>query len=173
MLRALVPSGSGRTGHTHSSPGLLTGRSRPDLLTISPPFTRHLVCVCVIPSVCVTPGEYVGGCACVLCHVRLSLAPCTVAHQAPLSMGFPRQEYWSELPFPPQGDFPNPGIKPMSPVSSALADGCFTTEPSGKPMEQEVASVKESIEMTYSNCFWHLSPQSFNSLLWDKGIIGI
>ena len=129
MLRALVPSGSGRTGHTHSSPGLLTGRSGPDLLTISPPFTRHLVCVCVcvIPSVCVTPGEYVGGCACVLCHVRLSLAPCTVAHEAPLSMGFPRQEYWSELPFPPQGDLPHPGSEPASLGSPALAGRFFTT----------------------------------------------
>ena len=43
----------------------------------------------------------------------------TVACQAPLSMGFPRQEYWSGLPFPPPGDLPNPGIKPESPVSSA------------------------------------------------------
>ena len=40
----------------------------------------------------------------------------TVACQAPLSMGFPRQEYWSGLPFPPLGYLPNPGIKPVSPV---------------------------------------------------------
>ena len=40
--------------------------------------------------------------------------PWTIAHQAPLSMGFPRQEYWSELPFPPPGDLPHPGIKPAS-----------------------------------------------------------
>ena len=44
-------------------------------------------------------------------------------------MGFPRQEYWSGLPFPP-GDFPNPGIEPASP---ALVGGVFTTEPPGKP----------------------------------------
>ena len=44
----------------------------------------------------------------------------TVAHQAPLSLGLSRQEYWSGLPFPPPGDLPNPGIKPASPVSSAL-----------------------------------------------------
>ena len=55
--------------------------------------------------------------------------PWTVAHQAPLSLGFPRQEYWSELPFPSPGDLPNPGIKPASP---ALAGGFFTTEPPGK-----------------------------------------
>ena len=54
-----------------------------------------------------------------------SETPWTVAHQAPLSMGFPRQEYWSGLPFPSPEDLPNPGIKPMSP---ALAGGFFTTE---------------------------------------------
>ena len=101
-------------------------------------------------------------CAQLLSCVQFFATSWTRACQAPLSKGFSRQEYWSELPFPPQGDFPDPGIKLMSPVSSALADGFFTTEPSGKPMEQEAASVKESIEMTYSNCFWHLSPQSFN-----------
>ena len=45
-----------------------------------------------------------------------SAIPWTVAHQAPLSMGFPRQEYWSGLPFPSPGDLPNPGIKPLSPA---------------------------------------------------------
>ena len=49
----------------------------------------------------------------------------TVAHQAPLSMGFSRQEYWSGLPFP-SGDLPNPGIKPLSPASPALAAGFLT-----------------------------------------------
>ena len=44
------------------------------------------------------------------------MTPWTVAHQAPLSMGFPRQEYWSVLLFPSPGDFPNPGIKPTSPA---------------------------------------------------------
>ena len=52
--------------------------------------------------------------------------------QAPLSMGFSRQEYWGELPCPPPGDRPNPGIKPMSPASPALAADS-TTVPSGKP----------------------------------------
>ena len=59
--------------------------------------------------------------------------PWTVIQQAPLSMGFPRQEYWSGLPFPPPGDPPNPGIKLMSLVSPSLAGGFFTTEPPGKP----------------------------------------
>ena len=57
------------------------------------------------------------------------VTPWTVAHQAPLSMGFPRQEYWSVLPFPSPGDPPNPGIKVMSP---ALAGGFFTTDSPGK-----------------------------------------
>ena len=48
-------------------------------------------------------------------------------------MGFPRQGYWSRLPFPPPGDFPDPGIEPESLASFALAGGFFTTEPSGKP----------------------------------------
>ena len=56
-----------------------------------------------------------------------------VAHQTPLSLGFPRQEYWSGLPFPPPGDLPNSGIKPESSVSPALAGSFFTTEPPGKP----------------------------------------
>ena len=51
----------------------------------------------------------------------------TVACQAPLSMGFPRQEYRSGLSCPPPGDLPDPGIKPMSHASSALAGGFFTT----------------------------------------------
>ena len=55
--------------------------------------------------------------------------PWTVAHQAPPSMGFPRQGYWSVLPFPSPGDLPDPGIELES---SALAGGFFTTEPPGK-----------------------------------------
>ena len=59
---------------------------------------------------------------CVLCSVvsDSSVTPWTVAHQAPLSVGFSRREYWSGLPFPPPGDLPNPGTEPRSPVSPAL-----------------------------------------------------
>ena len=67
--------------------------------------------------------------ACMLSPVWLFVIPPTVAHQAPLSMGFSRQEYWSGLPFPPSGDLRDPGIKPVSPVSPGLAGGFFTTEP--------------------------------------------
>ena len=65
------------------------------------------------------------------CVVSNSLCPpWTVACQAPLSVGFPRQEYWSGLPLTSPGGLPDPGIVPVSP---ALAGGFFTTEPPGKP----------------------------------------
>ena len=60
-------------------------------------------------------------------RVRLFVTPCTTACQAPLSMGLSRQEYWSGLPFPSPGDLPNPGIKPLSLLSPALAGRFFTT----------------------------------------------
>ena len=52
-------------------------------------------------------------------HVQLCVTPWTVAHQAPLSMEFSRQKYWSGLPHPPPGDLPNPGIEPKSFVLQA------------------------------------------------------
>ena len=60
---------------------------------------------------------------CVLDHVRLFVTPWTVAREAPLSMGFPRHEYWSGLPFPPPGNLPDPGVDPMSPASPTFAGG--------------------------------------------------
>ena len=60
----------------------------------------------------------------------------TITCQASLSMGFSREEYWSGLPCPPPGDLPDPGIKPMSLVSPALAGRLFTTEPLGIPLNQ-------------------------------------
>ena len=65
-----------------------------------------------------------------LSPVQLFLIPWTVATQALLSMEFSRQKYWSELPFYTSGDRPNPGIKAVPLVSSALAGKFFTTEPS-------------------------------------------
>ena len=75
-------------------------------------------------------------CCAVLSHfsrVRLFVTPQTVAHQAPLSIGFSRQECWSGLPSPPPGDLPDPGIEPSSLKSPALAGGFFTTGTPGKP----------------------------------------
>ena len=57
------------------------------------------------------------------------VSPWIVYHQAPLSMGFPRQEYWNGWPFPSPGDLPDPGVELMSP---ALAGKFFTIEPPGK-----------------------------------------
>ena len=65
-------------------------------------------------------------------YIRLFQTICTIALQAPLSMGFSRQESWSGLLCPPPGDLPDPGIKPVSCVS-CLASRHFTTEPLGKP----------------------------------------
>ena len=72
---------------------------------------------------------YVYVCAQLLSSVRLFATSWTIVHQAPLSMEFSRQEYWSGLPFPSLGDIPHPGIEPMCPESLALAGGFFTTEP--------------------------------------------
>ena len=59
--------------------------------------------------------------ACMLSHFRLFVTLWTIANQAPLSMGFSRQEYWSGLPCPPPGDLPNLGIEPSSLTSPELA----------------------------------------------------
>ena len=75
-------------------------------------------CVCVCVCVCVL-GRF--------SHVQPFATPWTVAHQAPLSMGLSRQEYWSGLPCPPPGDLTNPGIKPTSLMFPALAGKFFTT----------------------------------------------
>ena len=75
----------------------------------------------------------VGVCLHTLSHVWFFVTPRTVARQAPLSMGFSRQEYWSGLAFPSQEDLPNPRTELGSPVSPALAGLFFITVPPGKP----------------------------------------
>ena len=69
-------------------------------------------------------------CACSLSRVQVFVTLWTGAHQAPLSMGFFRQEYWSGLPFPPPGDIPDPGIEPRSPAPQADS---LLTELQGNP----------------------------------------
>ena len=76
-------------------------------------------------------------------RVRLFVSPWTVAHQAPLSMRFSRQEYWSGLSGPPPGGVPDPGIEPVSPVSPALAGGFFTTDPPGNLQSRAGACIKQ------------------------------
>ena len=86
---------------------------------------------------CMGPSfSYTWACVCVLSHfscVRLFVTPRTVAHQASLSMGFSRQEYWSGLPCPSPGALLNPSTKPMSLASPALAGGFFTTSATRLP----------------------------------------
>ena len=79
------------------------------------------VCVCVCVRACAQARSQL------LSHVRSFRTPWSVAQQAPLSMEFSRQEYWSGLTFPPPEDLPHPGFEPQSLVSPALAGGFFTT----------------------------------------------
>ena len=79
-----------------------------------------------------TPQSYFKDCGGDFTKLRLTpVTPWIAVYQAPLSMGFPGQEYCSELPFPSPGDILNPEIKPESP---ALAGGFITTESPGKPL---------------------------------------
>ena len=72
-------------------------------------------------------------------HVWFFATPWTLAHQAPLSMGFSRQEYWNGLLFPSPGDLPDTGIEPVSP---ALTGRFFIAEPLEKPPRVLVDNVK-------------------------------
>ena len=84
---------------------------------------------CLLHSQVLLRSSAVNSFACAVCvlsrssRVQLFESPWTVALQAPLSMGFSRQEYWSGLPFPPPGDLPDSGIKTAPPVTLALAGG--------------------------------------------------
>ena len=77
-----------------------------------------------------------------------------VAHMAPLSMGFSRQEHWSGLPCPLPGDLPDPGIKPSSLMSPALADGFFTTNVT---WEIEFKTKQSKYGLTKINTHLHFS----------------
>ena len=88
-------------------------------------------------------------------HVWLFVTPWTIAHQALLSVGSSRQDYWSGLPCPPPGALPDPGIEPTSP---ALAGRFFTTVPPGKPRSWVVFSVcAQKAEPRYSVQYWLLT----------------
>ena len=88
--------------------------------------------------------------------VRLFATLWTVAHQAPLPMGFSRQESWSELPCPPPGDLPHPGMEPESLVSPALAGRFFTAETPGKAIsDAHISDYNESVGLLSSGFFGH------------------
>ena len=93
-----------------------------------------------------------------LSGVRLFATPWTVAHKAPLSTGFSRQEYWSGLPFPSPGDLPHPGIEPRSP---ALQADALTSEPPGKPIKSNSQNICQRLVN------WEIS-QSVYKLIEDK-----
>ena len=77
--------------------------------------------------------------------VSNSVTSRTVLHQAPLSMEFSKQEYWSGLPFSPPGDLPDPRIEPEFLASPALAGRFFTTEAPGKPPRAPEASLTAGV----------------------------
>ena len=87
--------------------------------------------------------------------VALFVTLWTESLQAPLSMGFPRQEYWSGLPCPPPGDLPDPGIRPASLMSLASAGGFFTTNTTWKP---KMVSTKHKIILFLQDLPQSLSP---------------
>ena len=76
------------------------------------------------------------------------VTPWTVTHQSPLSVRFPRQNYWSGLPFASPGDLPDPGIEHASP---ALAGRFFTTEPPGKPKGMVLSIVSDCLCTEFRN----------------------
>ena len=81
-------------------------------------------------------------------HVQLFATLWTVARQAPLSVGFSRQEYWSGLPCSLPGDLPDPGIEPTSLISLALAGGFFTTSATWKaPIGRQVLKQKDPMKV--------------------------
>ena len=106
-----------------------------------------------------------------LSHVRLFVTLWTVAHQAPLSMGFSRQEYWSGLPYPPPGDLPYPGTEPRSLLSPVLAGRFFSTSTTLVVFMILFSSVKASFSFFSVLVLLHiLSLHSLNSisvLSWD------
>ena len=75
---------------------------------------------------------------CVLSNVQLFANLWTVAHQAPVSIQYFRQEYWSGLPFPPPGDLPIPGIESASLVSGTLQEDSLLLSHQGSPIKQVV-----------------------------------
>ena len=80
-----------------------------------------------------------------MCACSVFVTPWTVALQAPVTLGFSRQEYWNRLPFPTSRDLPDPGIRPASVESPALAGRFFTPAPPGKPHVYKLVSNKPRI----------------------------
>ena len=102
--------------------------------------------------------------------VQFFETPWTIAHQDPLSMGFPRQEYWSELPRPSPGrfDLPEPGIEPVSPVSLALAGRFFTSWATWKPENTNIYHKQvQDLEISEDLVVW----KGWDPELWEGILI--
>ena len=116
--------------HSHHSPPSLSS-SQTSVFPPTPstsysfyPATAHQNCQLFLPSHFTQVSLCV--CAELLSRVQIFATPWIVAHQAPLSMGFPRQKHWSRLPRPPPEDLFDPGVKPASLASLVLASRFFT-----------------------------------------------
>ena len=132
-------------------------------------------CVCMRACVCVcvrahtrAPGNCLGlFCGCVESVTQLcqTVTQWTVAHQAPLSMGFSRQGYWSGWPCPFPGDLPNLGIEPVAPT---LQVDSLPSEPPGKPLWVAVTECNRLDTNIYLSQFWRLEVQDPGShrLVW-------
>ena len=97
-------------------------------------------------------------------HVWLCVTLWTLAYQAPLSMGFSRQEYCSGLPCPPPGDLPNPGIEPASITSPALAGRFFTTSATWETPDSAHPSLKTPITLPDLSAVCFHSPSQVSVL---------
>ena len=113
---------------------------------------------------------------CVLSHfsrVQLFVILWTLTHQAPLSMGFSRQEYWSELQFPSAGDLTDPGIEPTSLTFHALAGWFFIASATWKGLEPHVSQKEAKRDLAYTHVCTHtythqgaVWPQRQSGVLW-------
>ena len=115
------PPRSAQGGHSYSSP--VRGTISPSTYSPVEPSLLTRSSVCVYQS---------------LSHVRLFATPWTAAHQAPLSMGFSRQQYWNGWPCPPPGDLPDPGIEPTSPTFGQIF---YHLSHQGNPTTKEVQEI--------------------------------
>ena len=103
-------------------------------------------------------------------HTRLFATPWTVACQAPLSTGFPRQEYWSGLPFPSPGDLPNPRTEPASPMSPALSGLFFTISATWKAcMYKFIYNINVGTFYIIYNMYSNIYNIYSNTYIFDSG----
>ena len=107
-------------------------------------------------------------CVWMFSSVLLFKTPWTVACLAPLSLGFPRQKYWSGLPFPPPVDLPNSGIVPVSPASPALQEDSLPPEPLGKPKRPTAPGMPVVSHASTNQAQLCLA----SKIRWDQGLSG-